>query len=75
MTKKEKEFYKNKKPIGVKCTSNFGGIAIKELTDDYVIFEGELGDLHTSKVYYNVKGESYFKYYGRREYFNEYMRV
>lgn len=75
MTKKEKEFYRNKKPIAVKCTSNFGGIAIKEIDDNYVTFVGELGDVHVSSIYYNTKGEPYFKYYGRCEYLNEYMRV
>ena len=78
MNKQEKELYKNKPAIGVKCTSNFGGIAIKEIIngiEDYVIFEGELGDVHKRKIQYNMSGEPYFVYGGHREKLSDYMRV
>jgi hypothetical protein len=78
MTKTEKEYYKNKKPIGVKGTSNFGGIAVKDFINginDYVVFEGELGDLHKVKINYTASGEPYFNYRGCREKLDDYMRV
>lgn len=78
MNKQEKELYKSKPAIGVKCTSNFGGIAIKEFIydiEDYVIFEGELGDVHKRKIQYNMSGEAYFMYGKRREKLSDYMRV
>ena len=78
MNKQEKELYKNKPAIGVKGTSNFGGIAIKEIIngiEDYAIFEGELGDIHKVKIQYNMSDEPYFMYRGNREKLNDYMRV
>jgi hypothetical protein len=78
MNKQEKKLYKNKPAIGVKCTSNFGGIAIKEFIngiEDYVIFEGELGDVHKRKIQYTMNGDPYFMYGKRREKLNDYMRV
>lgn len=78
MNKQEKEFYKNKPTIGIKCTSNFGGIAIKRIHYDiegYVIFEDELGDLHKRKIQYTMNGDPYFMYGKRREKLNDYMRV
>jgi hypothetical protein len=78
MNKQEKKLYKNKPAIGVKCTSNFGGIAIKEFIygiEDYVIFEGELGDVHKIKIQYNMSDEPYFMYHGKREKLDDYMGV
>ena len=77
MNKQEKEFYKNQAPIGVKVTHNSGGIAVKELINginDYIVFEGELGDVHRVKLHYNNNGELYFNYRGYREYLHDFMR-
>jgi hypothetical protein len=79
MTKKEKEFYRNKKAIAVKCTSNFGGISILEVNysiNDTVVFKGEADDIHEVRIYSNVTdSEPYFMYRGRREFLSDYMRV
>jgi hypothetical protein len=78
MTKQEKEFYKKQAPIGVKCTSNWGGISILKVNygiNDTVVFKGESDDIHEVRIYYNITdSEPYFMYRGRREFLSDYMR-
>ena len=60
MNKKEKERYKNQRPIGVMCLSNWGGIEVLDIEygfDDYVIWRENYGEpqkAHRSKIHYGV---------------------
>lgn len=73
----------SKKPIAVKATSAFGGIAIYDIEygiDDYVIWAdesgGKAGKMRRSKIYYTTRSDrAYFKNNGRREYLDDFMAV
>ena len=65
MTKKEKKEYENKRPIGVYCMSNFGGIEIMDILcgiDDYVVYRWNFGtptEVHKAKINYGVNHSSF----------------
>ena len=65
MTKQEKLEYKDKKPIGSYCMSNWGGIEIMDIKqgiEDYVIWRfnfGEPQEVHKSKLHYGVRHTSF----------------
>jgi len=73
----------SKRPVAVKATSAFGGIAIYDFeygTDDYVIWAdesgGKPGKMRRSKIYYTTKSDrAYFKNNGHREYLDDFMRI
>lgn len=59
------------------CLSNYGGIAI-ELSSCGEAVRYQWYDKKPSrwrKIYYNQKGEPYFKAHGRRFYLNEFQRI
>lgn len=62
MNKKEKERYKNQRPIGVMCLSNWGGIEVMDYFEEDGEYKivwrfnyGEPQELH--KVQLNVRSE------------------
>lgn len=65
MTKVEKEKYKDVRPVGGICLSNWGGIEILDIEngiDDYVIWRenyGEPKEAHRSKIHYGVNHHSF----------------
>lgn len=65
MNKREQEKYKDKKPIGVMCLSNWGGIEVLDIeydSDDYVVWRfnyGEPQKCHRSKLRYGVSSASF----------------
>lgn len=81
MTKKEKKEYENKRPIGVYCLSNWGGIEILDILygiDDYVVYRfnfGEPQELHRAKINYGVNHSSFRTSAGYSIRLDECMRV
>lgn len=81
MTKQEKLEYKDKKPIGVYCMSNCGGIEIMDIKygiEDYVIWRfnfGEPQEVHKSKIYSGVRHTSFRTTAGYSIRLDECMRV
>jgi len=71
-----------KKPCGVYCMSNFGGLAIYQIIydiDDKAVSGFDFGDgvrsLKTTKIYYTVGGRAYIVRHKKKYYFDEIMRV
>lgn len=81
MTKQEKKEYENKRPIGVYCLSNWGGIEILDILygiDDYVVYRfnfGEPQELHRAKINYGVNHSSFRTSAGYSIRLDECMRV
>lgn len=72
----------NYKVLGVLPQCNFGGLAIMDIIndiDDMVISAVNYGDgykfIAKNKIYYNSKGDAYFKRFGIRYYLDEFIRV
>lgn len=65
------------KIIAVLALSNWGGLEITELNDEYVSMRFNFGSpsrVHRRKLYANTKG-AYFKINGRRYYLDDFMEV
>ena len=80
MTKKEQEKYKNARPMGVICLSNWGGIEILDIEhgiDDHVIWRENYGEpkkAHRSKIDYKPERPC-FRAGRMTVHFDEVMRV
>jgi hypothetical protein len=77
-----KSEWKAKKPIGILCLSNFGGLLVLDLEcgiEDKIItcFDFGSGRKHfgKNKIRYNSNGDAYFVKFGKRYYLNEIMRT
>lgn len=81
MTKREKKEYENKRPVGVYCMSNFGGIEIMDILygiDDYVVYRWNFGtptELHSAKIRHGVNHSSFRTSAGYSIRLDECMRV
>lgn len=81
MTKKEKQEYENKRPVGVYPMTNWGGIEILDILygiEDYVVYRfnfGEPQELHRAKIRYGVNHSSFRTSAGYSIRLDECMRV
>ena len=68
--------------IAYKAFTAFDGIVVHGIEygiEDKIIFsyqhDGKIvGKIHKCKVYSNASGETYFRFYGRREYLKDYLK-
>lgn len=81
MTKKEKEVYKDKKPVAVFGMSNFGGIEVMDILygiEDYVVYRWNFGtptEVHKAKINYGANHHSFRTSAGYSVRLDECMRV
>ena len=78
MTKHEQEMYTNRKAIAVFPLTNWGGIEILDILDDYVVYRFNFGTpdkAHMSKIRYGANVTSFRTYLGYRINLDDCMRV
>lgn len=78
MTKQEKEMYLNQKAIAVFPMTNYGGIEVLDVSDEYVIYRFNFGtpeEAHRSKIRYGINVSSFKTYAGYSIRLNDCMRV
>ena len=71
-----------KKPCGIYCLCNFGGLAIYDILygiEDKAVSGFDFGegaqDIRTTKIFYTISGRSYIVRHNRRYYFDEIERI
>ena len=78
MTKHEQETYLNKKVIAVFPMTNWGGVEVLDVSDEYVIYRFNFGtpkEVHRSKIRYGINVSSFRTYAGYSIRLNDCMRV
>lgn len=73
------KYVNNTRPAGVYAMSNYGGVAIFEISGDECIAAYHFGNGYTGAhrhcIYYSESGREYIKKGGCRYYLDEFMRV